>query len=353
MRGRRNLQVGRCKGLSWEAIDGLGVKPAGSENPEGLEQKEDEDAMVILDGSEGSDAEPLLKLIKTEPVKAEDDRAEAASKAHADEAKSPKGKRKRQQEAGQGDASEQAEGADAKAAAEEAKSPRVRLQKGKVAGKEGTPDKAAGGQGKAANPNIFQRKRAKGAAAAGKAPAADGGKTRSREATPVEPNQAAGKPAAAAETIQTAANEAAAEEAAGKPAAVKGRQTKDREATAAALEQAADEPTATEAKQSTAASEQAPAPASKEDPPATSSAARSQKEPVQESSGRPAQKQPAQQRAGSGQPAPPKAGPMSELERITEGLLKAVESHDKLMVDLKKLDIQVSMQRLASSDGPL
>ena len=61
------------------------------------------------------------------------------------------------------------------------------------------------------------------------------------------------------------------------------------------------------------------------------------KAPLQDSMGPPAQKQqPAQKREGAQQQATLQK-PLSELERITEGLVKAQEAHDKILHDLRKL----------------
>ena len=232
-----------------------------------------------------------------------------------------------------GEAEGEADGAAAQPHGEEVETPKSPSGKRKQPHDAEHPGKASGGKGKGKAgapkeaPKTFQRKRAKsvGAAATREGEAAGHG-VRSREGSPAPPDHPAEKPAGA----ERPAAEAAAAAPAADPGHILGPKAAQ-EASAAAADRAA-----------AAQKPQAPG---KKAPKAAAAAAAARKpgaragaEPAQDGAG------PSQQAKHPPQETPSKTGALTELERVTEGLQRAQEAHDRLLPELKKLDSQVRMQ---------
>ena len=242
-----------------------------------------------------------------------------------------------EQPAAAGKAGSEADGAAAQPQGEEVETPKSPPGKRKKPHDAGHPGKASSGKGKGKAgtpkeaPKTFQRKRAKsvGAAATREGEAAGHG-VRSREGTPAPPDHLEEKPAGA----ERPAAEAAAAAPAADPGHILGPKAAQ-EASAAAADRAA--------------AAQKPEAPGKKAPKAAAAAAAARKpgaragaEPAQDGAGpsQQAKQPPMQQRQGM----PSKTGAPTELERVTEGLQRAQEAHDRLLPELKKLDSQVRMQ---------
>ena len=334
---------------------------AGAEDEETAEPKQDEQPAVKPEASQDSDEAPLRLTIKV-PAKAEAQEGTEAAEGQAQDPKSP-GVRVRRLQSAEGDTNALEQAAGAKGAAEPAqvKSPRKRKAKQDPT-QEDAPaeaEKVEGGPGaeeQPRSPGSSRRKarqdmgqedalaqEAEGEAGAEEQPKSPPTKRRRQQEAAQEaaPEQAAGKAAA---SMRRRGKGASASGSLGKGAAGTGRRTRSvsREATP---EQATQEaPAAQAAAAAPTEPEQAPpGQPTKGAPPVTAQGAGitpgapTQKAPLQDSAGPPAQKQqPAKKREGAQQQATPQK-PLSELERITEGLVRAQEAHDKILHDLRKL----------------
>jgi hypothetical protein len=319
-----------------------------------------------LEASQDSDEAPLLLTVKL-PAKAEAPEGKEAADGQAQEHGSP-GVRTQRSHGTEGDARVPSWSADAKSAAEPAggKSPRKRKAK-QDAALEGTPAEAGKAEGgtyaeeQPGNPRSGKRKASQDRGQEDAPELEDEGedgaeeqkktlrtKRRKQQEAGQEaaPEQAAGKAAVSMRRIGKGAGTPGSK---GKSTPGEGRRSSSvsREATP---EQATQEGPAAQA---ALAGPSEPGQPPKDAPPLTAQGAGfrlgapTHKAPVQDSAGSPTLKQqPAQKREGAHQQATPQK-PLSELERITEGLVKAQEAHEKILHDLRKLP------QLDSRVGPL
>ena len=305
-------------------------------DPEAPEAKQEGEPAAPSAVSQDSDSAPLMAGIQTKA-------AQAAAQPQAEGAgspRSPAAQRAKAQHAEQPAAAAKAEGeADGAAAqpqGEEVETPKSPPGKRKKPHDAEHLGKASGGKGKGKAsapreaPKTFQRKRAKSwAPATGDGEAAGHG-VRSREGTPTPPDRPAETPAG----VERPAAEAATAAPAADPGHILGPK-----AAQEASEAAADR----------AAAAQKPEAPGKKAPKAATAAAAARKpsarpgaEPAHDGAGpsQQAKQPPGQQRQGT----PSKTGALTELERVTEGLQRAQEAHDRLLPELKKLDSQVRVQ---------